>query len=71
MDPSLTLMLVIILWQKFLKVDLEILNQVDQKHQILQNFVDAISERLASVIRKLWSYETKNLTILKNYMKNY
>ena len=71
MDPSLTLMLVIIPWQKFLKVDLEILNQVDQKHQIPQNFVDAISERLASVIRKLWSYETKNLTILKNYMKNY
>ena len=71
MDPSLTLMLVIILWQKFFKVDLEILNQVDQKHQIPQNFVDAISERLASVIRKLWSYETKNLTILKNYMKNY
>ena len=59
MDPSLTLMLVIILWQKFFKVDLEILNQVDQKHQIPQNFVDAISERLASVIRKLWSYETK------------
>ena len=40
-----------------LEVDLEILNQVDQEHQILQKLGDAISERLASVIKKHWSYE--------------
>ena len=44
------------------EVDLEIemLNQVDQEHQIWyqipQNLGDAISERLASVIKKHWSY---------------
>ena len=43
------------------EVDLEILNQVDQEHQILQNLGDAISEQLASVI----------LAKLKNYMKSY
>ena len=34
------------------EVDLEILNQVDQEHKIPQNLGDAISERLASVIKK-------------------
>ena len=33
------------------EVDLEILNQVDQEHQIPQNFGGAISGRLASVIK--------------------
>ena len=35
------------------EVDLEILNQVDQEHQIPQNLGDAISERLALVIQSL------------------
>ena len=39
------------------EVDLEILNQVDQEHQIPQNLGDAISVRLASVIKKHWPYE--------------
>ena len=34
------------------EVDLEILNQVDQEHQIPQNLGDTISESLASVIKK-------------------
>ena len=38
------------------EVDLQILNQVDQEHQIPQNIGDAISERLALVIKKHWSY---------------
>ena len=47
------------------KVDLEILNQVDQEHQIRQNLGDAISERLVSVIKKHWSYEPEKVAILK------
>ena len=39
------------------EVDLEILNQVDQEHQIPQNLGDAISERLTSPIQKHWSHE--------------
>ena len=34
------------------EVDLEILHQVDQEHQIPQNLDDAMSERLESVIKK-------------------
>ena len=41
----------------YVEVDLEILNQVDQEHQITQNLGDSISQRLASVIKKHWSYE--------------
>ena len=37
------------------EVDLEILNHVDQEHQIPQNLGDAMSERLASIINKHWS----------------
>ena len=48
------------------EVDLIILNQVDQEHQILQILDDAMSERLASVIKKHWSMNQKNLAILKN-----
>ena len=48
------------------EVDLMILNQVDQEHQILQILDDAMSERLASVIKKHWSMNQKNLAILKN-----
>ena len=39
------------------EVDLEILNQADQEHQIPQNLGDAMSARLASVIKKHESYE--------------
>ena len=53
------------------EVDLEILNHVDQEHQIPQNLSDVISERLASIINKHWSMNQKNLAILKNYVKNY
>ena len=35
-----------------IEVDLEMLNQVDQEHQIPQNLDDAMSERLESVIKK-------------------
>ena len=38
------------------EVDLEILNQVDEEHQIPQNLGDAISERLTSIIKEQWSY---------------
>ena len=34
------------------EVDLEILNQVDQEHQVRQKLGDAISDRLALVIKK-------------------
>ena len=47
------------------KVDLEILNQVDQEHQISHNLSDAISERLASVIKKHWSYEPEKFDNFK------
>ena len=47
------------------KVDLEILNQVDQEHQISHNLSDAISERLASVIKKHWSYEPEKFDNIK------
>ena len=47
------------------KVDLGILNQVDQEHQIPQNLGDAISERLASVIKKHWSYEPEKFCNVK------
>ena len=35
----------------YVKVYLETLNQADQEHQIPQNLGDAVSERLASVIK--------------------
>ena len=47
------------------KVDLEILNQVDQEHQISHNLSDAILERLASVIKKHWSYEPEKFDNFK------
>ena len=47
------------------EVDLEILNQVDQEHQIPQNLGDAISERLTSVIKKHWSYEPEKFGSIK------
>ena len=47
------------------EVDLEILNQVDQEHQIPPNLGDAISERLASVIKKQWSYEPEKFGSIK------
>ena len=53
------------------EVVLEILNQVDQEHQILQNFGDAISKKLVTVKKNTGHMNQKNLTILKNYMKNY
>ena len=46
-------------------VDLEILNQVDQEHQIPQDLGDAISERLASVIKKHCSYEPEKFGSIK------
>ena len=48
------------------EVDLEILNQVAQEHQISENLGDAISERLAirSVIKKHYGHmNQKNLAI--------
>ena len=53
------------------EVDLEILNQVDQEHQISQNLGDAISERLASVIKKHWSYEPEKFGNIKKLHENY
>ena len=53
------------------EVDLEILNQVYQEHQIPQNLGDAISERLSSVIKNTGHTNLKILAILENYMKNY
>ena len=47
------------------EVDLEILNQVDQEHQIPQNLGDAISERLTSVIQKQWSHEPEKFGKIK------
>ena len=49
-------------------VDLEILNQVDQEHQIPQNLGYAKSERLASIIKKKTGH-MKSLAILKNTWK--
>ena len=47
------------------EVDLEIISQVYQEHQIPQNLGDAISERLAFVIRKRWSYEPEKFGSIK------
>ena len=47
------------------EVDLEILNQVDQEHQISQNLGDAISERLSSVMKKHWPYEPEKFDNIK------
>ena len=47
------------------EVELEILNQVDQKHQTPQNLGDAISERLASVIKEHCSYEPEKFDNIK------
>ena len=52
------------------EVDLEILNQVDQEHQIPQNLGDAIWERLTSKLKSTGYMNQKNLAKLKNYMKN-
>ena len=41
------------------EVDLEILNQDDQEHQIPQNLGDPISETLVSVIKKHWPYKSE------------
>ena len=49
----------------YVEVDLEILNQVDQEHQITQNLGDSISQRLASVIKKHWSYEPEKFGNIK------
>ena len=45
--------------------DLERLNQVDQEHKNSQNLGDAVSERLASVIKKYWSYEPEKFGNIK------
>ena len=45
--------------------DSERLNQVDQEHQIPQTLGDGISKRLASVIKKHWSYEPKKFGNIK------
>ena len=47
------------------ELDLEILKQVDQEHQIPQNLGDATTERLASVIKKHWSYEPEKFGNIK------
>ena len=47
------------------EVELEKLNQVDQKHQAAQNLGDAISERLASVIKEHCSYEPEKFGNIK------
>ena len=39
------------------ELDLKILNKVDQERQMPEILGDTISERLASVIKKRWSYE--------------
>ena len=51
------------------EVDFEILNQLDQEHQIPQNLGDAISERLASVIKKHWSYEPGKFGSIKKLLE--
>ena len=52
------------------EVDLKILNQVDQEHQIPQNLGDTISERQASVIKKHWSYEPEKFGNIKKLHEN-
>ena len=52
------------------EVDLKILNQVDQEHQIPQNLRDTISERQASVIKKHWSYELEKFGNIKKLHEN-
>ena len=47
------------------EVDLETLNQADQKHQVPKNLGDAISERLESAIKKHWFYEPKKFGNIK------
>ena len=47
------------------EVDLEILNQVDQEHQVPQNLGDAILERLAAVIKKHWPHEAEKPVYIK------
>ena len=49
----------------YVEVDLEILNQVDQEHQITQNLGDSISQRLASVIKRHWSYDPEKFGNIK------
>ena len=46
-------------------VDLEILNQFNQDHEIPQNLGDAMSERLASVNKKHWSYAPEKFGNIK------
>ena len=53
------------------EVDLEILNQVDQKHQMPQNLGAAVSDRLASVVKNTGHMNRKKLVILTNYMESY
>ena len=47
------------------ELDLEILKQVEQEHQIPQNLGDATTERLGSVIKKQWSYEPEKFGNIK------
>ena len=47
------------------EVDLEILNQVNQEHRIPQNLGNAISERLALIIKKHWSNEPETFGNIK------
>ena len=47
------------------EADLETLNQIDQELQIPQNLGDPISERLPSVTKKHWSYESEKFGSIK------
>ena len=49
--------------------DLEILNYVDQEHQIPINLGDAILERQTSVIKKHWSCEPEKFGNTKKLLK--
>ena len=52
-------------------VDIVILDQVDQEYQIPQNLGDALSERLALVVKKYWSYELGHLSSGKKLQKQH
>ena len=49
--------------------DLEILNYVDQEHQIPINLGDAVLERQTSVIKKHWSCEPEKFDNTKKLLK--
>ena len=51
------------------EVDLEVLNYVDQEHQIPINLGDAILERQTLVIKKHWSCEPEKFDNTKKLLK--